>query len=73
MKRNALICLVLAAMFSVAALFSYFYMTTSTGLLPVLSYPLRPYTILLAGIGITLAAVGIFLYRRGRGTVVKSK
>ena len=67
MKRNAVICLVLSAIFLLAALFSYFYMTTATGLLPVISYPLRPYAILFLGIGAALAAVGIFLYMRKRG------
>ena len=64
MKRNAAICLVLAAIFLAVAIFSHFYMTTSTGLLPVIGYPLRPYTIPLAVTGAFLAALGIFLQVR---------
>ncbi|GEM_PF-2265199 len=62
MKKKAVICLVLSALFLIAALFSYFYMTRSTGQLPVISYPLRAYTVPLAAIGVVLAAFGIFLH-----------
>ena len=64
MKRSAVICLVLGAVFLVTAIFSHFYMTTSTGLLPVISYPLRPYTIPFASTGAVLAALGIYLQVR---------
>ena len=67
MKRNAVICLLLSAVFLATALFSYFYMTTSTGLLPVISYPLRPYAIVFLGTGAVLAAVAVLLYIRKRG------
>ncbi len=59
MKRSAVICIILAVTFVALAMFSYFYESRSTGLLPVITYPLRPYTIPFVIIGAILASCGI--------------
>lgn len=64
MKRRALACIVLSVMFSAVALFSYFYESRSTGLLPVITYPLRDYTSAFAIISAVLASSGIFIQKR---------
>jgi hypothetical protein len=64
MKRSALVCTVLSVIFVALALFSYFYESRSTGLLPVITYPLRDYTIAFAIVGAVLASCGIFLQKR---------
>jgi hypothetical protein len=64
MKRIALVCIILSVIFVVLALFSYFYESRSTGLLPVITYPLRDYTIAFAIISAVLAFCGIFLQKR---------
>jgi hypothetical protein len=64
MKRSALACVVLAVVFLAVALFSYFYESRSTGLLPVITYPLRHYTVVFAIIGAVLASCGIFIQKR---------
>jgi hypothetical protein len=64
MKRSALICIVLSVIFVAVALFSYFYESRSTGLLPVITYPLRDYTVVFAIIGAVLASCGIFIQKR---------
>ena len=64
MKRSALVCVVLAVVFLAVALFSYFYESRSTGLLPVITYPLRDYTVVFAIIGVVLASCGIFIQKR---------
>jgi hypothetical protein len=64
MKRSAVVCIVLSVIFIALALFSYFYESRSTGLLPVITYPLRDYTIPLAIVGAILAFCGIFLQKR---------
>jgi hypothetical protein len=64
MKRIALVCIILSVIFVVLALFSYFYESRSTGLLPVITYPLRDYTSPLAIVGAILAFCGIFLQKR---------
>ena len=64
MKRSALVCIVLSVIFVVLTLFSYFYESRSTGLLPVITYPLRDYTIVFAITGGVLASCGIFIQRR---------
>jgi len=66
MKRSTIVCIVLAAIFAVAALFSYLYESTSTGLLPVITYPLRVYTIPFAIISAILASCGIFIQKSRR-------
>jgi hypothetical protein len=64
MKRSVLICIVLSVIFVAVALFSYFYESRSTGLLPVITYPLRDYTVVFAIIGAVLASSGIFIQKR---------
>jgi len=64
MKRGAVVCIVLSAIFVALALFSYFYASRSTGLLPVITYPLRDYTIPFAIVGAVLASCGIFIQKR---------
>jgi ABC-type thiamin/hydroxymethylpyrimidine transport system permease subunit len=64
MKRSVLICIVLSVIFVAVALFSYFYELQSTGLLPVITYPLRDYTVVFAIIGAVLASCGIFIQKR---------
>jgi hypothetical protein len=64
MKRSVLICIVLSVIFVAVALFSYFYESKSTGLLPVITYPLRDYTVVFAIIGAVLASCGIFIQKR---------
>jgi hypothetical protein len=66
MKRSAVICIVLAVIFVALALFSYFYESRSTGLLPVITYPMRPYTIPFAITGAILACCGIFIHKSRR-------
>jgi hypothetical protein len=64
MKRNALVCIVLAVIFLAVAVFSYFYASRSTGLLPVITHPLRDYTVVFAIICVVLASCGIFIQKR---------
>ena len=64
MKRSALVCVVIAVVFLAVALFSYFYESGSTGLLPVITYPLRDYTVMFAVIGAVIASCGIFFQKR---------
>jgi len=66
MKRSTIVCIVLAAIFAAAALFSYLYESTSTGLLPAITYPLRVYTIPFAIISAILASCGIFIQKSRR-------
>lgn len=66
MKRNAVVYIVLSVIFVALALFSYFYESRSTGLLPVITYPLRAYTIPLAIISAILASCGIFIQKSRR-------
>jgi len=64
MKRNITLCFLPSLTFLVAALFSYFYESRFTGLLPVITYPLRPYVVLFAVTGVVLGASGLFLQMR---------
>lgn len=64
MKRKTIVCIVLSAAFLVTALFSHFYEARSMGLLPVINYPLRPYTLPLSIVGMVFAVLGIFLQTR---------
>jgi hypothetical protein len=66
MKRGTVVCIVLSVIFLALALFSYFYESRSTGLLPVITYPLRAYTIPFAIIGAVLASCGIFIEKSKR-------
>jgi hypothetical protein len=66
MKRGTVVCIVLSVIFLALALFSYFYESRSTGLLPVITYPLRPCTIPFAIISAILASCGIFIQTNKR-------
>jgi hypothetical protein len=66
MKRSAVVCIVLSVIFLALALFSYFYESRSTGLLPVITYPLRPYAIPFAIASAVLASCGIFIQKSRR-------
>jgi hypothetical protein len=66
MKRSTVVCVVLSAIFVAVALFSYFYESRSTGLLPVITYPLRAFTIPFAIISAVLASCGVFIQRSRR-------
>ncbi|MFP3897936.1 MAG: hypothetical protein ACLFVD_01280 [Dehalococcoidia bacterium] len=66
MKKKALVCIVLSFVFLGLALFSYFYESRSTGLLPVITHPLRDRTIPLATVAAVLAACAIFIQGSGR-------
>ena len=63
-RSLAKVCLVIAAVFSIAGIFSHFYEVRSVGLLPVIDCPLRPYTLPFLGVGFFFAALGIALYLR---------
>lgn len=65
MRRGTVVCIVLAVIFAAVALFSCFYESRSTGLLPVITYPLRVYIIPFAIIGAIPASYGIFI-QKGR-------
>jgi len=64
MKRSALVCIALAVIFLAVTLLSYFYESRSTGLLPVITYPLRDYTLIFAILSAVLASCGIFVQKR---------
>ena len=66
MKKGTVVCIVLSGVFLAVTLFSYFYVSRSTGLLPVITYPLRDYTIIFAIISAILASCGIFIQTRKR-------
>ena len=66
MKRSTVVCIVLSGVFLALALFSYFYESRSTGLLPVITYPLRPCTIPFAIISAILASCGTFIQKSRR-------
>lgn len=63
MERKALVCVILSIVFVALAVFSHFYESRSTGLLPVITYPLRPYTVPFAIAGAVLASSGIFIQK----------
>jgi len=69
MKRGTAVCIVLSVIFAALAVFTYFYEARSTGLLPVITYPLRAYTIPFAIISVILASCSIFIQisRQGKG------
>jgi hypothetical protein len=66
MKRSAVVCIILSVIFLALALFSYFYESRSTGLLPVITYPLRDYSIPFAIISAVLASCGAFIQKSRR-------
>jgi hypothetical protein len=60
------VCLLLSGISLVAAMFSYFYEASSMGLLPVINYPLRVYTIPLSIFGLFFLFSSLALYRFSR-------
>lgn len=64
MRQSAVVCIVVTVIFAAVALFSYFYESRSTGLLPVITYLLRVYSIPFAIIGAICASCGIFIQKR---------
>lgn len=63
MKRSAVVCIVPSVIFLALALFSYFYESRSTGLLPMITYPLRDHSIPFVIISAVLASCGIFIQK----------
>ena len=63
MKLFAKIGLLLGMTLLVVAAYSYFYESNSTGLLPVMTYPLRSYALPLVAAGIVLLFSGIVIHR----------
>jgi hypothetical protein len=57
------IYLILGIVLPVVAAYSYFYESSSTGLLPVITYPLRPYALPLLVAGILLLFLGTVIHR----------
>jgi hypothetical protein len=66
MRRSVVVCIVFSGIFLAVTLFSYFYESRSTGLLPVITYPLRAYTIPFAITSAILASCGIFIQKSRR-------
>lgn len=63
MRWYVKVCLLLSGVFLVVAVFSYFYEASSLGLLPVINYPLRPYTMPLSILGLVFLFSSIALYK----------
>jgi len=63
MKWFVKICLLLGIILPVVAAYSYLYESSSTGLLPVITYPLRPYALPLLVAGLVLLFLGIVIHR----------
>jgi uncharacterized membrane protein len=63
MKLFVKIGLLLGITLRVVATYSYFYESSSTGLLPVITYPLRPYALPLFAAGLVLLSLGIVIHR----------
>ncbi len=63
MKLFVKIGLLLGTTLLVVAAYFYFYESSSTGLLPVITYPLRPYALSLLAAGLVLLFSGIVIHR----------
>ncbi len=63
MKLSVKICLLFGIVLPVVAAYSYFYESSSTGLLPVITYPLRPYALPLLVAGLLLLFLGIVIHK----------
>jgi len=63
MRRSVEVCFILSGVFLLISVFSHFYMARYVGLLPVINYPLRPYTVPLAILGFLFLFSGILLHR----------
>jgi hypothetical protein len=61
MKRAVQVCILLGMALLVIAAYFYIYETSSTGMLPYMDYPLRPYALPLLILGIISLASGIVL------------
>ena len=66
MKLSVKICLLFGISLPVVAAYFYFYEASSMGLLPVITYPLRPYALPLLVAGLLLLFSGIMLHRFSR-------
>jgi len=65
MKRSVQVCILLGIGLLVVAAYSHLYETKSTGMLPYIDYPLRPYTLPLLILGMISLVSGtvLMLYR----------
>lgn len=63
MRLRIKICLLLGILTPIIATYCYIYEESSMGLLPVINYPLRLYTLPLLILGITSLVLGIALYK----------
>jgi hypothetical protein len=65
MKRAGQVCILLGIGLLAIAAYSHLYETSSTGMLPYIDYPLRPYTLPLLILGIIALVSGtvLMLYR----------
>lgn len=61
MKRAVQVCILFGIVLLVIAGYFHVYETSSTGLLPYIDYPLRPYALPFLILGIILLASGIVL------------
>ena len=61
MKRMVQVCILLGIGLLVVAAYSHLYETSSTGMLPYIDYPLRPYTLPLLILGMISFVSGIVL------------
>jgi hypothetical protein len=64
MKRVVQGCLLLGIALLVIAAYSHLYETRSTGLLPYIDYPLRPYVLPLLILGVAFIISGLVLILR---------
>jgi hypothetical protein len=65
MKRIVQVCILLGTALLVVAVYSHLYETSSTGMLPYIDYPLRPYTLplLILGMIFLISGTVLMLYR----------
>jgi hypothetical protein len=61
MKRIVQVCILLGIGLLVVASYSHIYETSSTGMLPYIDYPLRPYALPLLILGMISLVSGIIL------------
>jgi len=65
MKQAVQVCILLGMALLVIGIYSHLYETSSTGLLPYIDYPLRPYAMPLLILGIISLVSGIVLKLHG--------
>jgi len=63
MRRSVEVCFLLSGLFLLVSALSHFYMARYAGLLPVINYPLRPYTMPLMILGFLFLLSGITLHK----------